>query len=84
MGAPTTRPRRACPYPQTLYDPKRFVYEALRLRGTPSAVLLGADGMLAGGPVAGHDAISTFVADVEAELAERSPACRGSAGGDSG
>ena len=55
--------------PQTLYDPQRFVYEALRFRGTPSAVLLGADGMLAGGPVAGHDAITTFVADVEAELA---------------
>jgi hypothetical protein len=57
------------PDQQSLYDPKRFVYEALRLRGTPSAVLLGADGMLAGGPVAGHEAISTFVADVEAELA---------------
>jgi Methylamine utilisation protein MauE len=55
--------------PQKLYDPQRFAYEALRLRGTPSAVLLGADGMLAGGPVAGHDNISTFVADVEAELA---------------
>jgi hypothetical protein len=54
--------------PQDLYDTKRFAYEALRLHGTPSAVLLGADGMLAGGPVAGHDSISTFVADVEAEL----------------
>lgn len=54
---------------QTLYDPKQFAFEALRLRGTPSAVLLGADGMLAGGPVAGHDDISRFVSDVEAELA---------------
>jgi Methylamine utilisation protein MauE len=58
--------------PPNLYDPKRYAYEALRLRGTPSAVLLGADGMLAGGPVAGHEVISTFVADVEAEL---SPLC---------
>ena len=56
--------------PQTLYDAKRFAYEALRLPGTPSAVLLGADGMLAGGPVAGHAEISTFVTDVEAELAD--------------
>jgi hypothetical protein len=56
--------------PQTLYDPKGFVYEALRLQGTPSAVLLGADGMLAGGPVVGHDDISAFVEDVEAELAD--------------
>jgi hypothetical protein len=55
--------------PETLYDPKRFVFEGLRLRGTPSAVLLGADGMLAGGPVAGHTEIRAFVADVEAELA---------------
>jgi hypothetical protein len=55
--------------PQTLHDPKRFAFEALRLPGTPSAVLLGADGMLAGGPVAGHDAISAFVAEVDAELA---------------
>ena len=55
--------------PETLYDPQRYVYEALHMRGTPSAVLLGADGMLAGGPVAGHDVISAFVADVEAELA---------------
>jgi hypothetical protein len=55
--------------PQNLYDPKRYAYEALKFRGTPSAVLLGADGMLAGGPVAGHGAISAFVADVEAELA---------------
>lgn len=56
--------------PQTLYDAKRFAFEALRLPGTPSAVLLGADGMLAGGPVAGHADISTFVTDVEAELAD--------------
>ena len=53
----------------TLYDSRRFAYEALALRGTPSAVLLGADGLLAGGPVVGHQAISGFMDDVEAELA---------------
>jgi hypothetical protein len=37
--------------------------------GRPSAVLLGADGMLAGGPVAGSVAVTEFVADIVAELA---------------
>jgi hypothetical protein len=55
--------------PETLHDPMRFAFEALQLPGTPSAVLLGVDGMLAGGPVAGHDAIRAFVADIETELA---------------
>ena len=37
-------------------------------RGTPSAVLLGADGYLAGGPVAGEDNVAEFIEDVLAEL----------------
>ena len=37
--------------------------------GRPAAVLLGADGMLAGGPVAGSVAVTEFVADIVAELA---------------
>lgn len=36
--------------------------------GTPSAVLLGADGFLAGGPVSGEDTVVEFVEDVLAEL----------------
>ena len=32
--------------------------------GTPAAVLLGADGFLAGGPVAGEDDVAEFVAEV--------------------
>lgn len=36
--------------------------------GTPSAVLLGADGFLAGGPVAGQDDVAEFVEDVLAQL----------------
>jgi hypothetical protein len=56
-------------HPGALYDPMKFIYEGLRMPGTPSAVLLGVDGMLAGGPVVSHDQISAFVADVEAELA---------------
>jgi hypothetical protein len=38
--------------------------------GRPAAVLLGADGLLAGGPVAGSIAVTEFVADIVAELAE--------------
>ena len=36
--------------------------------GRPSAVLLGADGLLAGGPVSGKAAILEFVDDVRAEI----------------
>ncbi|PKH37650.1 Methylamine utilisation protein MauE [Nocardioides alpinus] len=36
--------------------------------GTPAAVLLGADGFLAGGPVGGEDAVAEFVAEVLQEL----------------
>ncbi|MFN8097080.1 MAG: MauE/DoxX family redox-associated membrane protein [Dermatophilaceae bacterium] len=35
---------------------------------TPSAVLLGADGLLAGGPVIGQDAVSEFLDDISEEL----------------
>lgn len=43
--------------------------------GTPSAVLLGADGLLAGGPVAGEDDIAEFVGEVLDAVAEQpSPA----------
>ena len=37
-------------------------------KGRPSAVLLGADGALAGGPVAGANAVVTFVEEIVAEL----------------
>ena len=36
--------------------------------GRPSAVLLGADGALAGGPVTGADAVATFVEEIVTEL----------------
>lgn len=39
--------------------------------GTPSAVLLGADGFLAGGPVVGEDPIAEFVAAVLGALADQ-------------
>jgi len=37
-------------------------------QGRPSAVLLGADGALAGGPVTGANAVVTFVEEIVAEL----------------
>lgn len=52
-----------------VHDPQQYAVQALRLPGTPSAVLLGADGMLAGGPVSGHDAIDEFVSEIDEQLA---------------
>ena len=37
--------------------------------GTPTAVLLGADGLMAGGPVTGEDDVEALVADIVAEIA---------------
>jgi hypothetical protein len=54
----------------TVYDPERWAHDTLGLQGTPSAVALGVDGLLAGGPVAGPDDVETFVADLTAELSQ--------------
>lgn len=40
----------------------------LRASRTPTAVLLGTDGMLAGGPAAGGPAIGELVEEIVAEL----------------
>ena len=50
-----------------LFDPNGVVGLTFQV-GTPSAVLLGADGMLAGGPVIGEEAVTTFVADIREQL----------------
>ena len=50
------------------WDPELNVQRVLELRGTPSAVLLGADGLLAGGPASGEDNILGLVDAVFAEL----------------
>lgn len=47
-----------------------MAYTALNMGGSPSAVLLGADGLLAGGPVNGMAEIEQFVADIAEALAE--------------
>ncbi|WP_134773946.1 MauE/DoxX family redox-associated membrane protein [Ornithinimicrobium flavum] len=55
------------------WDPGATVYETLRAGASPAAVLLGADGLLAGGPVNGVEQIEEFVADIAAELAPTGP-----------
>ncbi len=54
----------------TVHDSQGLVAETFDMRATPSAVLLGADGMLAGGPVVGSLAVPEFVTDILRELAE--------------
>lgn len=54
--------------PIALHDPDGLTARALRAISTPTAVLLGTDGMLAGGPVAGSEAVEHLVLDVVAEL----------------
>lgn len=56
--------------PGIWWDPGHRVYEALEVGASPGAVLLGADGLTAGGPVNGIEEIEAFVADIEAQLAE--------------
>ncbi|MGN8027008.1 MauE/DoxX family redox-associated membrane protein [Microbacterium sp. 22242] len=61
--------------PQTLHDPHKYFGLSLAdVWFTPTAVLLGADGLLAGGPVMGAEEIAEFVDDVYESLHGRPPA----------
>ncbi|MFC0674725.1 TlpA family protein disulfide reductase [Brachybacterium hainanense] len=51
-------------------DIDRNLMDAFEARHTPSAVLLGADGMLAGGPVRGGNDVIDFVEEIIEQLAE--------------
>lgn len=70
IGAPGQSSLTSLDEPQTLHDTRRWIIESLDLGGTPSAVLLGADGQLAGGPVLGVDAVDLFVEEIRSTLAE--------------
>ena len=59
--------------PQSLHDEHDYVGESLGYRGTPSAVLLGADGLLAGGPVTGDRAVDRFVDEIYESLHGEQP-----------
>ena len=50
--------------PQTLHDMNGYVRGSIGEWATPAAVLLGIDGMLAGGPVEGVSAVEAFVAEI--------------------
>jgi hypothetical protein len=43
---------------------------ALAIHGSPGAVLLGVDGMVAGGPVSGNDELEAFVVEIAEALSE--------------
>ena len=50
------------------FDPEDNVRSVFGIEGTPAAVLLGADGLMAGGPVVGKGSIARLVEDVLGEL----------------
>ena len=52
-------------------EPDLNLRRLFSISSTPSAVLLGADGYLAGGPVAGEDVVAEFVEDVLDALGEQ-------------
>ncbi|MGW5242054.1 TlpA family protein disulfide reductase [Monashia sp. NPDC004114] len=54
--------------PRSLHDPLYRLPASFGFRGTPSAVVLGADGLLAGGPVTGDVEVAAFVTDIAEQL----------------
>lgn len=54
--------------PMSLHDPERWVSQSLGYHASPSAMLFGVDGLLAGGPVSGGANIRTFVGDIYESL----------------
>lgn len=56
--------------PQSLHDPSGYVRGSIADWPVPTAVLLGMDGLLAGGPVSGTGQIADFVDDIYASLHE--------------
>ena len=54
--------------PQSLHDVEDYVAGSIGYHGTPTAVLLGADGMLAAGPVTGDLGVARLVDDIYESL----------------
>lgn len=54
--------------PRSLHDLEGLVRDSFDTRATPSAMLLGADGLLAGGPVVGSTAVPDLVAEIKEQL----------------
>ena len=53
-------------YPED--EPDLNVRHVFGISGAPAAVLLGADGLLAGGPVAGERRVAELVEDIQVQL----------------
>lgn len=66
--APEASPLIEHEEPQSLHDPEGYVRGSIEEWATPTAVLLGADGLLAGGPVSGAEAIDDFFDDIYESL----------------
>lgn len=67
MVSTATKTRTAGNFPeheQWLYDVDATILRSLGVRGDPVAMVLGADGLLAGGPVVGEAEVLAFGADV--------------------
>jgi hypothetical protein len=60
--------------PQSLHDVEDYVAGSIENWGTPTAVLLGADGMLAGGPITGDLGVARLVDDIYESLHGERPA----------
>lgn len=73
-SAPEWSTLRETTEPQSLHDAKQDFRASIEEWPTPTAVLLGADGWLAGGPISGANAISEFVHDIRASLDEAAAA----------
>lgn len=73
QSPPDTSPLTSKDEPQTLHDPHRYVSGSIADWLTPTAVLFGADGMLAGGPVTGAGQIGDFLGDIYESLHGRRP-----------
>jgi hypothetical protein len=54
--------------PRSVHDADYRVRDSFGMRGTPSALLLGVDGLLAGGPVTGVEAVQDFVREIMTQL----------------
>lgn len=53
-----------------LFEEEGSASSVFEISGVPAAVLLGADGLVAGGPVTGPNAIEEFVADIRLQLGD--------------
>ena len=64
------------------YDENQQLRTMFELHATPSALLMGADGLMAGGPVAGGPASLEFIEEVAEQLRETATAADGDGDGD--